>query len=314
VHALGLIGAGKVARVHAANLARLESARLVAVADAVPEAARSLADEVGCDAVSVDALLERADIEALLVTAPPDTHAALIERAAAAGKHVFCEKPLATSLGDARWAVDAAERAGALLQIGYNRRFDPSFRSVRDDIRGGRIGRSLLLRISSRDPGPPPAEYLPHSGGVFLDTTSHDFDLARFVLDADIADVAVRGSSLVDENAAAIGDVDTLVAAISFSNGAFGAIDNCRTSAYGYDQRLEVHGTDGLAQAENVPSHFYTDRYEEAFRRELESFVAALDGAELEVTGRDGLAAVAAAEAARRSLDEARVVRLEEVA
>jgi myo-inositol 2-dehydrogenase / D-chiro-inositol 1-dehydrogenase len=314
VHALGLIGAGKVARVHAANLARLESARLVAVADAVPEAARSLADEVGCDAVSVDALLERADVEALLVTTPPDTHAALIERAAAAGKHVFCEKPLATSLGDARSAVDAAERAGALLQIGYNRRFDPSFRSVRDDIRGGRIGRSLLLRISSRDPGPPPAEYLPHSGGVFLDTTSHDFDLARFVLDADIADVAVRGSSLVDENAAAIGDVDTLVAAISFSNGAFGAIDNCRTSAYGYDQRLEVHGTDGLAQAENVPSHFYTDRYEEAFRRELESFVAALDGAELEVTGRDGLAAVAAAEAARRSLDEARVVRLEEVA
>ena len=313
MHALGLIGAGKVARVHAANLARLESARLVAVADAVPEAARSLADETGCDAVSVDTLLERADVEALLVTTPPDTHAALIERAAAAGKHLFCEKPLATSLRDARSAVDAAERAGVLLQIGYNRRFDPAFRSVRDAVRRGSVGRPLLLRISSRDPSPPPAEYLPHSGGVFLDTTSHDFDLARFVLDAEITEVAARGSSLVDENAAAIGDVDTLVVALSFSNGAFGAIDNCRTSAYGYDQRLEVHGMDGLAEAENVPSHFYTDRYEQAFRLELEAFVAALDGAELEVTGQDGLAAVAAAEAARRSLDEARVVRLEEV-
>jgi myo-inositol 2-dehydrogenase/D-chiro-inositol 1-dehydrogenase len=315
VHRIGLIGAGKVARVHAANLARIDGAGLVAVADAVAEAARSLADEVGCEALeSADALLGRSDVEAVLVTTPPDTHAALIRSAAAARKHLFCEKPLATSLGDASAAVEAAEREGVLLQIGYNRRFDPAFRAVRDEVRSGGIGRPLLLRISSRDPAPPPADYLPHSGGVFLDTTSHDFDLARFVLDAEISDVAVRGSSLVDENAAAIGDVDTLVVAISFSNGAFGAIDNCRTSAYGYDQRLEVHGTDGLAQAANVPSHFYTDRYEEAFRRELEAFVAALDGAELEVTGRDGLAAVAAAEAARRSLAESRVVRPEELA
>ena len=312
---LGLIGAGKVARVHAANIARVEGARLVAVADAVPEAARSLAAEIGCDALeSADDLLARADVEAVLITTPPDTHAALIEQAAEAGKQIFCEKPLATSLEDARAAVEAAERAGVLLQIGYNRRFDPAFRAVRDDVQGGRVGRPLLLRISSRDPSPPPPEYLPRSGGVFLDTTSHDLDLARFVLGAEVTEVATRGASLVDEHAAAIGDVDTLVVALAFSNGAFGAIDNCRTSAYGYDQRLEVHGTDGLAQAENVPSHFYTDRYEEAFRRELESFVAALDDGEAEVTGRDGLAAVAAAEAARRALDEDRIVRVEEVA
>jgi myo-inositol 2-dehydrogenase/D-chiro-inositol 1-dehydrogenase len=314
VHSLGLIGAGKVARVHAANLARIDGARLVAVADAVPEAARSLAYEVGCDALgSADELLARRDVEAVLVTTPPDTHAAVIRSAAEAGKQIFCEKPLATSLADARAAVDAVEQAGVLLQVGYNRRFDPGFRAVRDDVEGGSIGRPLLLRISSRDPAPPPADYLSRSGGVFLDTTSHDFDLARFVLGAELTEVAARGGSLVDENAAAIGDVDTLVVAVAFSNGAFGAIDNCRSSAYGYDQRLEVHGTEGLAQAENVPAHFYTDRYETAFRRELESFVAALDGAEVEVTGRDGLAAVAAAEAARRSLDEARVVRLEEV-
>jgi myo-inositol 2-dehydrogenase / D-chiro-inositol 1-dehydrogenase len=315
VRRIGLIGAGKVARVHAANLARIEGARLVAVADVLPEAARGLAEEVGCDALeSADALLARDDVEAVLVTTPPDTHAELIQAAAAAGKHLFCEKPLATSLADARAAVEAAERAGVLLQIGYNRRFDPSFRTVRDEVKRGDIGRPLLLRISSRDPEPPPAAYLPHSGGVFLDTTSHDLDLARFVLDAELTEVAARGASLVDEHAAAMGDVDTLVVALAFSNGAFGAIDNCRRSAYGYDQRLEVHGTEGLAQAENVPANFYTDRYEDAFRLELESFVRALDGAELEVSGRDGLAAVAAAEAARRSLDEARVVRLEEVA
>jgi myo-inositol 2-dehydrogenase / D-chiro-inositol 1-dehydrogenase len=314
VHSVGLIGAGKVARVHAANLARIRGARLVAVADAVPEAARGLADDVGCDALTPEALLGRGDVEAVLVTTPPDTHAALIAAAAEAGKHVFCEKPLATSL-DAAWAaVEAAERAGVLLQIGYNRRFDAAFRAVRDEVQRGGVGRPLVLRISSRDPAPPPAAYLPHSGGVFLDTTSHDLDLARFVLAAEVTEVAARGASLVDANAAAIGDVDTLVVALAFSNGALGAIDNCRTSAYGYDQRLEVHGTDGLAQAPNVPAHFYTDRYEDAFRRELEAFVAALDGGELEVTGRDGLAAVAAAVAARRSLDEARVVRLEELA
>ena len=314
MRSLGLIGAGKVARVHASNLARIEGVRLVAVADAVPEAAESLAGEVGCDALaSAGELLARADVDAVLVTTPPDTHAELIGAAADAGKQIFCEKPLATSVDDARGAVEAAERAGVLLQIGYNRRFDPGFRSVREEVQEGRVGRPLLLRISSRDPSPPPPEYLARSGGVFLDTTSHDLDLARFVLGAEVTEVAARGASLVDENAAAIGDVDTLVVALAFSNGAFGAIDNCRLSAYGYDQRLEVHGTDGLAQAENVPAHFYTDRYEEAFRRELESFVAALDGGEPEVTGRDGLAAVVAAEAARRSLDEGRVVRVEEV-
>ena len=315
MHSLGLIGAGKVARVHAANVAQIEGARLVAVADAVPEAAKALADEVGCDALeSAEALLDRSDVDAVLVTAPPDTHAGLIQAAAAARKHVFCEKPLATSVEDAGSAVEAAERAGVLLQIGYNRRFDPGFRGVRDEVQRGDVGRPLLLRISSRDPAPPPAEYLPHSGGVFLDTTSHDFDLARYVLDAEITEVAARGASLVDENAAAAGDVDTLVVALAFSNGAFGGIDNCRSTAYGYDQRLEVHGTSGLAHAPNVPAHFYTDRYQVAFRRELESFVAALDGADVEVTGRDGLAAVIAAAAARRSLDEGRVVRLEEVA
>jgi myo-inositol 2-dehydrogenase/D-chiro-inositol 1-dehydrogenase len=314
VHALGLIGAGKIARVHAANAAALEGVRLAAVADVVPEAARALADEIGADALDTESLLARDDVEAILVTTPPDTHVDVIVAAAEAGKHVFCEKPLAHDLAEARRALEACEGAGVVLQIGYNRRFDPSFRAVSEQVRSGQIGTPWLLRISSRDPEPPPAAYLPLSGGLFLDTTSHDFDLARYVLGSEITHVAVLAASLVDPNAAELGDVDTAVLSLRFANGAFGAIDNCRRSPYGYDQRLEVHGSEGLARADNKPAHFYMDRYGEAFALELASFVRALDGEPVEVTGRDGLAAVAVAQAAKRALDEQRVVELAEVA
>jgi myo-inositol 2-dehydrogenase/D-chiro-inositol 1-dehydrogenase len=313
VHRLGLIGAGKVARVHAGNVARIPGLSLVGVADVVPDAAQALAQEAGAEVAATDELLARPDVDAVLVTTPPDTHAELICAAAQAGKHVFCEKPLATSLADAGRAVRAVEHAGVLLQIGYNRRFDPNLRAVREAVAEGRVGTPWLLRISSRDPAPPPADYLPRSGGLFVDSTSHDFDLARFVLGAEIVQVAVLAASVVDPNAAELGDVDVAVLSLGFSNGAFGGIDNCRRSPYGYDQRLEVHGSDGLAQAENVPAEFYTDRYAEAFARELTSFARALDGEPVEVGGSDGLAAVAAAEAARRSLDENRTVRLEEI-
>jgi len=329
VHAVGIVGAGKIARVHAANAARVRGLRLVAVADVVEDAARALAADTGCEPSSPDALFARPDVEAVLITTPPDTHAKLVVAAAAAGKHVFCEKPLAQNLADAQRAADACEAAGVLLQVGYNRRFDRNFRGVRDALVQGRIGTPWLLRISSRDPEPPPADYLPKSGGLFLDTTSHDFDLARFVLGAAIAEVSAQAASLADPNAAAIGDVDTAVVSLVFSNGTIGAIDNCRVSAYGYDQRLEVHGSRGLVEAANETSatttiadergfhtpplpHFYLDRYGPAFARELESFAAALDGAPPEVTGADGVAAVAAAEAARRSLDERRTVPVEE--
>ncbi len=332
MRSVGLIGAGKLGRVHARNIVeRVEGLRLAAVADVVPDAARSLADELGVEAAeSVDDLLAHEDADAVVIASPPDSHSDLIVGAAEAGKHVFCEKPLALDVETATRAVEAAERAGVVLQIGYNRRFDANFRAVREAVREGNVGTPWLLRISSRDPEPPPPEYMPHSGGVFLDTTSHDFDLARFVLGAEITELAVRGGSLVDPNAAARGDVDTVVVSLAFSNGAFGAIDNCRRSAYGYDQRLEVHGSGGLASAGNEVSstmtfadgtglhaaglsHFYLDRYAEAFVRELEGFAAALDGGELEVSGRDGLEAVVAAVAARRSLDEDRVVRLDEL-
>jgi myo-inositol 2-dehydrogenase/D-chiro-inositol 1-dehydrogenase len=332
VHFVGIVGAGKIARVHAANAAGLEGLRVVAVADVDPAAALALADALGCDAAaSVDELLAREDVEAVLVTTPPTTHADLVETAAGAGKHVFCEKPLAQSVADAARAASACERAGVALQVGYNRRFDENFRAARDAVEEGRIGRPWLLRISSRDPEPPPAEYLPFSGGLFLDTTSHDFDLARFVVGAEIVELTATAASLSDPHSQELGDVDTSVVTLVFANGAIGAIDNCRVSAYGYDQRVEVHGSLGMVRADNEVAstvtvadaegfhtpplpHFYLERYGHAFQRELAAFARVLDGEAPEVDGRDGVAAVAAAAAAKRAFEEQRTVRLDEVA
>ena len=332
MHSVGIVGAGRIARVHAMHAASSGELRLAAVADVDPGAAGALADELGCDALgSADELLARDDVDAVLVTTPPDTHVGLVVAAAEAGKHVFCEKPLAQTVDDAKRAVAACERAGVVLQVGYNRRFDENFRGVRDAVKSGRIGTPWIIRISSRDPAPPPATYLPLSGGLFLDTTSHDLDLARFVLDAEIVELAVSATAVTDENAQTIGDVDTAIVTLELSNGVIGAIDNCRSSSYGYDQRLEVHGSEGMAQAANEAAttvtiadaqgfhtptlpHFYMDRYASAFRRELASFARALNGEEPEVSGRDGLAAVIAATAAKRAYEERRAVRLADVA
>jgi myo-inositol 2-dehydrogenase/D-chiro-inositol 1-dehydrogenase len=331
VHSVGIVGAGKIARVHAANTRVIDDLHVAAVADVDSAAARALAEELGCDvAESVDELCAREDVGAVLITTPPTTHAALVEAAASAGKHIFCEKPLAQNVADAAHAAAACERAGVVLQVGYNRRFDENFRAARDAVQAGRIGRPWIVRISSRDPAPPPADYLRVSGGLFLDTTSHDFDLARFLVASEIVEVTASAGSLADPNAKAIGDVDTSIVTVVFANQAIGAIDNCRVSAYGYDQRVEVHGSDGMVRADNemtttvtvadaqgfhIPTlpHFYLDRYAQAFRRELESFARALDGEPAEVSGRDGVAAVAAAAAAKRALDEKRTVRLDEV-
>jgi myo-inositol 2-dehydrogenase/D-chiro-inositol 1-dehydrogenase len=290
VHSVGIVGAGKIARVHAANAAELDGLRIAAVADLDLDAASALANRIGCDAsASSEELFARDDIAAVLITTPPTTHAELVAAAAAAGKHVFCEKPLALEIEQARRAAAACETAGVALQVGYNRRFDENFRAARDAVESGRIGTPWILRISSRDPEPPPARYLPLSGGLFLDTTSHDFDLARFLLESEIVEVAATAASLADPHARAIGDVDTAIVTLQFANGAIGAIDNCRVSVYGYDQRVEIHGSDGMVRADNevtapvavadaegfhLPTlpRFYLDRYARAFRRELESF------------------------------------------
>ena len=331
-HRVALVGAGRIARLHAANVAaHVRRLRLVAVADPAPGVASELAAVMGCDGVEDwRELLARDDVESLFVCSPSAEHPEQIVAAAEAGKHVFCEKPIAADVAAADRAVAAAESAGIVLQIGYNRRFDRSFAALRDAVTTGRIGRPVLMRVTARDPEPPPRSYLEHTAGLFVDTTTHDLDLVRFVTGAEIVEVSAHASSLVSDDARELGLADTAATTIVLDSGAFAMIDNCWLSSYGYDQRLEVHGTGGMVEARNerqdatvvadatgfhAPTlpYFFLERYAPAYMRELEAFADALDGAPVSITGRDGRQALAAAVAAIRSAEQRRVVRLAEV-
>jgi myo-inositol 2-dehydrogenase/D-chiro-inositol 1-dehydrogenase len=326
------VGAGRIARLHAENAsAHVHRLRLQAVADPAPDVASALAADIGCDAVEDwTELLARDDVEALLLCSPSPLHSEQIIAAADAGKHVFCEKPIAADVASADRALAAAEAAEIVLQVGYNRRFDRSFAALRDAVAAGRVGRPVLLRVTARDPEPPSRAYLQSTPGLLFDTTTHDLDLVRFVTGAEIVEVSARAASLVSDDARAMGLADTAVTTVVLDTGAIGSIDNCWSSSYGYDQRLEVHGTEGMVEARNefqhatvvadaagfhTPTlpHFFLERYAPAFVRELEAFADALEGAPVAVTGRDGRQALAAAAAAMRSVDEGRVVRLDEV-
>jgi myo-inositol 2-dehydrogenase/D-chiro-inositol 1-dehydrogenase len=319
-HRVAVVGAGRIGRLHAENVARIPSLDLVAMADPAPGERVTVADW--------RELLDRSDVDAVIIGSPSALHAEQIEAFAQAGKQVLCEKPLATDLASADRALAAAEAAGIVLQVGYNRRFDRSFAAVRETVASGRVGRLLIVRISARDPEPPSPAYLDGRGPetIFVDTTSHDLDLVRFVTGEEIVEVSARGSALLD-----VGLVDTAVTTAVTESGVLATIDNTWRSAYGYDQRLEVHGTEGTAQAGNArrdtttfadaaglhaapPPYFFVDRYADSFVTELESFAAALDGAPVAVTGRDGRAALAAAQAAALAAAESRVVRLDELA
>jgi myo-inositol 2-dehydrogenase/D-chiro-inositol 1-dehydrogenase len=331
---IGLIGAGRIGRVHAATIAyRVPGAELAAVTDPIPEAARSLAESFRVGAVARDsrAILDNPAIDAVLICTPTDTHAALITAAAAAGKHIFCEKPVALTLEQTDAAVKAADAAGVMLQIGFNRRFDANFARVRRAVAGGEVGTIEIVHIISRDPAPPPVSYIRTSGGIFLDMTIHDWDMARFLTGSEIVEVYARGGVMVDPAIGDAGDIDTHVTLLRFASGAVGTIDNSRRAVYGYDQRAEVFGSKGAIQAQNnfpnsavlstaesvrrdLPLNFFMDRYVEAFAAEIEAFVAAVaSGQPVPVTGHDGRAALAVGLAAKLSYAEGRPVRVAEV-
>ncbi len=276
-------------------------------------------------------LLDHPNIQAVAICSSTDTHAQLIKEAAAAGKHIFCEKPIDHDLQRIDEAIAAAEQAGVLLQIGFNRRFDANFRRVRDAVAGGEIGEPHLLHIISRDPAPPPIEYIEKSGGLFLDMTIHDFDLARFLIGHEVEEVYAAGGVRVDPAIGAAGDLDTAMIVLKFANGVIGNIDNSRQALYGYDQRVEVFGSGGSIQAGNnfpnstvvwgketvyrdQPLHFFLDRYVDSYLEEMTQFVdAVLDGQPSPVDGNAGRFPVVMALAARKSYDENRPVRLDEL-
>jgi len=331
---VGIIGAGRIGRVHAENLAyRIPEAKLVAIADIVVEAAERAAAEFGIPRAFRDhrAIMEDDAIEAVVICSSTDTHAQMIEEAAAAGKHIFCEKPIALDLPSIDRALAAVERAGVKLQVGFNRRFDPSFRRVRDLVATGQLGTPHILRITSRDPAPPPIGYIKVSGGLFLDMAIHDFDMARYLIGEEVEEVFAVGDVLVDPEIGRAGDIDTAITVLRFASGTLGTIDNSRKSVYGYDQRVEVFGSAGMAlvanktpdnvvhsDAEGVhsakPLYFFVERYTEAYVVEMREFVQCILADKTPpVTGLDGRIPVVMAYAAKKSYAEKRPVKLSEV-
>lgn len=331
---IGIIGAGRIGKVHAENLVnRIADAQVLAIADPVQAEAEQTAARLSIPTALADyrAVLSDPGIQAVVICSSTDTHARLIVEAAQAGKHIFCEKPIAFDLRAIDEALDAVASAGVKLQIGFNRRFDPNYARVRQAIASGEIGEPHLLRIVSRDPTPPPPAYVSVSGGMFLDMTIHDFDMARFLIGSDVTEVYTMAAVRIDPGIGAAGDVDTAVVMLRFANGVIGTIDNSRRAVYGYDQRVEVFGSQGMVHTENLypntavisagdcirrdlPLHFFMERYTDSFIFEMRAFVEAVIKDEaVPVSGLDGRVPVAMALAARRSYDENRPVRLDEI-
>ena len=302
------------------------------VADVLQPAAAQCAQQTGAAATTdYRQVLDHPDIQAVLICSSTDTHAQIIKEAAAAGKHIFCEKPIDHDLQQIDEAIAAAGQAGVLLQIGFNRRFDASFRRLRDAVADNEIGQPHLLHIISRDPAPPPIQYIKKSGGLFLDMTIHDLDLARFLIGHEVQEVYAAGGVRVDPAIGEAGDLDTAMILLKFTNGVIGNIDNSRQAIYGYDQRVELFGSGGSIQAGNhfsnsatiwgkksvyrdPPFNFFLDRYVDSYLEELTQFVdAVLGGKPSPVDGNAGRIPVVMALAARRSYDENRPVRLDEV-
>jgi myo-inositol 2-dehydrogenase / D-chiro-inositol 1-dehydrogenase len=328
---IGLLGAGRIGKVHGAAVVANPSTVLVAVADAIPAAAHGIADPVGAEVRSIEAIIGADDVDAVIICTPTDTHSDLIEQAARAGKAIFCEKPIDLSVERVRQCLEVVAETGALLMVGFNRRFDPNFAEVRRRIDAGDIGDVEMVTITSRDPGPPPIDYIARSGGLFRDMTIHDFDMARFLLGEEPVSVFAVGSVLVDPAIGAAGDVDSASVVLTTASGKIAQISNSRRATYGYDQRVEVHGSLGLVSAENLRDttvevatasgyqreplmNFFMTRYTAAYAAEIAAFVTAVEGgAAANPSGADGLQALMLAEAAVRSAASGRVVYLTEL-
>jgi myo-inositol 2-dehydrogenase/D-chiro-inositol 1-dehydrogenase len=331
---LGVIGVGRIGRMHADMLARqIPGAALTMVHDAHAPSARDVAETLGVPAAEdVDELLGAAEVDAVAICSSTETHADLIVAAAEAGKAIFCEKPVSLDLTAVDRALAAVEAAGVPFQIGFNRRFDAAHAAVAEAVASGRIGEPHLARISSRDPAPPPMAYVRGSGGLFLDMTIHDFDMARYVTGSEVVEVFARGAVRVDPAFADADDVDTAVVTLVHENGCLTTIDNSRQAVYGFDQRVEVLGSAGLAASENPLAntalvrtrdgtrastlpYFYLERYVPSYLAEWKAFVAAVsEGRTPPVTVADARAPLLIGLAAWRSVREGRTVRVDEVA
>jgi myo-inositol 2-dehydrogenase/D-chiro-inositol 1-dehydrogenase len=300
----------------------------------MPGAAKNIAERYGIKSAVIDykEILDNPEIEAVIICSPTNTHAQYIIETSKAGKHIFCEKPIDLSVARIKESIKAAQDANVKLMVGFNRRFDPNFAGIKNAVVEGKAGVPHIIKITSRDPQPPNIDYVKISGGIFLDMTIHDFDMARFLAGSEVTEVYAKANVLVDSAIGDAGDVDTAVITMTFESGAIGVIDNSRKAVYGYDQRVEVFGSEGMIAAANnrydnnsylnkdgehlaLPLNFFMDRYTEAYYREMKAFVRSIFyGEPLPVSGNDGLKSVEIALAAKKSVIENRPVKISEVA
>jgi len=324
----GILGAGRIGKVHARAVAATTGAALVAVSDPMEAAAKEVARDYGCAIRSIDEIAAAGDIDAVVICTPTDTHADLIEKFVRAGKHVFCEKPVDLDVARVKAALATVKAEGGTLMVGFNRRFDPDFMALKSAIDAGRVGAVEMITITSRDPGAPPADYIKVSGGIFRDMTIHDFDVARWLLGEEVETVYAAASVLTDPKIGDLGDYDSATVVLRTASGKQCTISNSRRASYGYDQRIEVLGSKGLVSARNTHEanieladgagfsrppllNFFMTRYTAAYANEIAAFCKAVaDGTPTPTTGEDGLKALELAEAALTSARTGAVVKV----
>ena len=330
---VAVAGLGRIGKIHLKNLCRnFPEIEVVAVMDVFDES-KEIADEFSVPVFVKDfnELLAVPKLDAVVICSPTDTHADYVVKAAKAGKQIFCEKPLDLSLERVKEVLQIVEESGVKLMLGFNRRFDPEFKKIKQLVLNDAVGDPQIIKITSRDPGPPPVSYIKVSGGMFLDMTIHDFDMARYISGKHVKEVFAKGAVMVDPEIGKAGDIDTAVITLTFEDDTMAVIDNCRKAVYGYDQRLEVFGSKGMAQAENnfpnnhklytesgisgdLPLHFFLERYDASYNQEIREFIDALiSGNEMPVDGEDGLLSIAIGLAAKKSVEEGRPVQIDEV-
>lgn len=332
---IGIIGMGRQGKIHSRNIvSRIEGARLVCVSDIYIDSAKEFVASLDR---SIDVyedyrdIIKREDVDAVIIASPTTTHEQVITDAANANKHIFCEKPIAPDLATTDRLIELVEKTGVKFMVGFNRRFDPTFKRVKDLVVNGNVGEPQILLITSRDPAPPHLEYLKASGGIFFDTTIHDFDMARYLVDDEVTEVYATGNVLVDPRVKEFGDLDTTMVTLKFKNGAIASINNSRQAVYGYDQRVEVFGSKGSAQAFNEtpntvmlfdedgvhsdkPLYFNEQRYPESFVNEVSAFVECIrNNTAPPVAGIDGKIPVLMAMAAKKSFDENRPITIDSI-
>lgn len=330
---IGIIGVGRIGRLHIENLIRFPQVKIKTISDIFIDDVKKWAQPIGIEHVTTDyhEIIADPHIQAVFICSPTTTHAQIIKESALAGKAIFCEKPLSFSVAETEEVLNVVKETGVKLQIGFNRRFDHSFQKVKETVEKGIIGETHLLKITSRDPEPPGKDYIKNSGGMFMDMSIHDFDMARYLIDSEVEEVYVQGASLIDPIFKELWDVDTAIIVLKFANGTIGVIDNSRKAVYGYDQRVEVFGSKGAVSFENdlptravistadgviseKPKYFFLERYEEAYVKEIQSFLeVVMENKDIICNGNDGLQAEYIAKAAKLSLETGQPLKVKDV-